>query len=282
MLTFQNQPPELWNEVAQLTAALRITEDAPPLNVEQNFFVKMFQHISYEVQHKILLLIAGQSENNLEHCRLVLLLMKRFPQAIPTHSPRLIETLVTGISEYQQHFRDILINETLPLIHHNPPVLPSSIVNRILAISFDFYIKKIRALSKLPAAESSGEDASADLWQRLLSILELCGRILKWEPFLTYDRALSKDAYWKKLYQIVSSTPPRPSENKQILFCATIVLMMAFQEYFRNCRVKVDDSVVEHILIEGFRDYGKYVIYKLFSNVYLYFENLELLPPRSI
>lgn len=86
ILTFQNQPTELWNEVTQLTAALRITEEAPPLTAEQNFYVKMFEHISYEVQHKILLLIAGQSENNLEHCRLILLLMKRFPQVIVTHS----------------------------------------------------------------------------------------------------------------------------------------------------------------------------------------------------
>lgn len=86
MLTFQNQPIdlELWNEVTQLTSALRIPEGST--TAEQEFYVKMFQHISYDVQHKILLLTASNSDNNLEHCKLILLLLKRFPQAIQTHS----------------------------------------------------------------------------------------------------------------------------------------------------------------------------------------------------
>lgn len=84
MLTFQNQPPELWNEVTQLTSALRIPEGGT--TSEQEFYVKMFQHISYEVQHKILLLTVNHSDNNLDHCKLILLLLKRFPQTIQTHS----------------------------------------------------------------------------------------------------------------------------------------------------------------------------------------------------
>ncbi len=86
VLTFQNQPPELWKEVTQLTSALRILEGAT--TTEQDFYVKMFQHISYEVQHKILLLTVNHSDNNLEHCKLMILLLKRFPQTIQTHSVR--------------------------------------------------------------------------------------------------------------------------------------------------------------------------------------------------
>lgn len=69
-----------------MTNALRIPEGtATP---EQEFYVKMFQYISYEVQHQILLLTAAHSNNNLDHCRLILLLLKRFPQAISTHAVR--------------------------------------------------------------------------------------------------------------------------------------------------------------------------------------------------
>lgn len=85
-MTFQNQPPELWTEVTQLTSALRILEGGT--TTEQEFYVKMFQHISYEVQHKILLLTVNHSDNNLDHCKLMLLLLKRFPQTIQTHSVR--------------------------------------------------------------------------------------------------------------------------------------------------------------------------------------------------
>lgn len=88
VMTFQNQPPELWKEVTQLTSALRILEGGT--TSEQDFYVKMFQHISYEVQHKILLLTVNHSDNNLDHCKLMLLLLKRFPQTIQTHSVRTI------------------------------------------------------------------------------------------------------------------------------------------------------------------------------------------------
>lgn len=89
VLTFQNQPADIWNEVSQLTSALRIPEGGT--TPEQEFYVKMFQHISYDVQHKILLLTATHSDNNLEHCKLILLLLKRFPQAIQTHSVNLVK-----------------------------------------------------------------------------------------------------------------------------------------------------------------------------------------------
>lgn len=83
-MTFQNQQLELWTEISKLTAALRVPEGGT--TPEQEFYVKMFQHISYDVQHKILLLTANHTDNNLDHCRLILLLLRRFPQAIPTHA----------------------------------------------------------------------------------------------------------------------------------------------------------------------------------------------------
>lgn len=94
-MTFQNQQPaELWKEVAKLTAALRAPEDKSNENTEDAFYIKMFQHISFEVQHNILLLTASNSDNQIENCRLILLLLKRFPQTISIHAPRLVETLI--------------------------------------------------------------------------------------------------------------------------------------------------------------------------------------------
>lgn len=85
VLTFKTPlPADIWNEILNLTSALRTPEGGTTEN--QEFFVKMFQHISYEVQHKILLLTANHSDNNMEHCKLILLLLRRFPQAIQTHS----------------------------------------------------------------------------------------------------------------------------------------------------------------------------------------------------
>ncbi|KAJ6635420.1 Integrator complex subunit 10 [Pseudolycoriella hygida] len=375
VMTFQNQPPELWKEVTQLTSALRILEGGT--TSEQDFYVKMFQHISYEVQHKILLLTVNHSDNNLDHCKLMLLLLKRFPQTIPTHSPtlkvetfrysynitdpkyidfnitklqslghtlymnvlkdnidlyaniricfeanknqyttefvnktisvcrlihdrryepllraihlslmeyspefinkcpiqkklyftrmenfqtdkippvwpeasakpRLLETLLQGINNHNQ-FREILIIEALPLINASPPELPSVMVNRIMAICFEYYICQM-------FKENCDLTTINEYWTKIFEVLDLCGRIMKWEPFLPYNRNVSKDIYWQRLIHIVSSTPPRPSENKQILFCATFLFTMALQEYMSSVRMKVDDVELDYVLVEGFKD----------------------------
>lgn len=84
ILTFKKQPTELWQEISQLMTALR----APETNnnkAEDKFYVEMFQHISYEVQNHILLSLKRDSDNSMEYCQFVLLLLKRFPQMTHVH-----------------------------------------------------------------------------------------------------------------------------------------------------------------------------------------------------
>lgn len=38
-----------------------------------------------EIQHKALIAAAEKSEDTSEHCRLVLLLLRRFPHTVPIH-----------------------------------------------------------------------------------------------------------------------------------------------------------------------------------------------------
>lgn len=83
ILTFQKQPSELWQEISQLMTALR----APETNnkAEDKFYVEMFQHISYDVQNHILLSLKRDSDNSMDYCQFVLLLLKRFPQMTHVH-----------------------------------------------------------------------------------------------------------------------------------------------------------------------------------------------------
>lgn len=87
MLTFQSQPPELRREISQLTTALRAPETVG--KKEEDFYVEMFQHISYEVQNRILLSLKRDSDNSLDYCQFVLLLMKKFPQMTHVHLVRI-------------------------------------------------------------------------------------------------------------------------------------------------------------------------------------------------
>lgn len=52
---------------------------------------------------------------------------------------------------------------------------------------------------------------------------------------------------------MASTAAQRPTDNKQIFFCATTLLIFSLQEYFLNIRQKIDGSEVEFILVEGFR-----------------------------
>lgn len=63
----------------------------------------MFQHVSYDVQHKILMLTVNHTENSLNQCKLLILVLKRFPQAAVTHSVSIFfknSTCVDGFSLY--------------------------------------------------------------------------------------------------------------------------------------------------------------------------------------
>ncbi|XP_062716544.1 integrator complex subunit 10 [Aedes albopictus] len=247
IMTFQNAhqtPASLLNEISLMTSALRVPEGTT--TPEQEFYVKMFQYISYEVQHKILLLTAAHSNNNLDHCRLILLLLKRFPQAISTHAPRLLETLVQNITI--PSFKEMLVQEAIPLVYNRPPDLPSKLVHQIMAVCFEYYLNQM-----LTETEDKARTI-ADCWRKIFEILEFCGTILKWEPFVPYKKGWSKDIYWQKIIQIVQSAPPRPSENKQILFCATIVFVLSLQDYINFSRLKGKDNEVEVILVEGLKD----------------------------
>lgn len=247
IMTFQNAhqtPANLLNEISLMTSALRVPEGTT--TPEQEFYVKMFQYISYEVQHKILLLTAAHSNNNLDHCRLILLLLKRFPQAISTHAPRLLDTLVQNITI--PSFKDMLVQEAIPLVYNRPPELPSKLVHQIMAVCFEYYLNQM-----LTETEDKARTI-ADCWRKIFEILEFCGQILKWEPFVPYKKGWSKDIYWQKIIQIVQSAPPRPSENKQILFCATIVFVLSLQEYINYSRLKGKDNEIEVILVEGLKD----------------------------
>lgn len=160
----------------------------------------------------------------------------------------MLETLVQGIVANHLHFREMLLLEAVPLIMFKPPDLPSVVVNRIMSIAFDYYVNQ---MFKLDASGESGNSITD--WSKIFEILELCGKILKWEPFLPYNKMTSTNLYWERVIQIVSSAPPRPSENKQILYCATILFVLSLQEYMRNIKVRIDDADIEYILLEGFR-----------------------------
>ncbi|XP_035900736.1 integrator complex subunit 10 isoform X2 [Anopheles stephensi] len=230
-------PTNLLNEISLMTNALRIPEGCT--TPEQEFYVKMFQYISYEVQHQILLLTAAHSNNNLDHCRLIMLLLKRFPQAISTHAN------VTMPS-----FKEMLFNEAIPLVYNRAPDLAPKLVHRLMAVCFEYYLNQM-----LNDTEDRAR-TSTDCWKKIFEILDFCGKILKWEPFVLYKKSWSKDVYCQKIIHIYNLDPFRSTESKQILFCATIVFVLALQDYIGYSKLRSKDGTAETevILVEALKD----------------------------
>ncbi|XP_040151464.1 integrator complex subunit 10 [Anopheles arabiensis] len=239
-------PTSLLNEISLMTNALRIPEGCT--TPEQEFYVKMFQYISYEVQHQILLLTAAHSNNNLDHCRLILLLLKRFPQAISTHAPRLLETLIQNVAI--PSFKEMLFNEAIPLVYNRAPELAPKHVHRLMAVCFEYYLNQM-----LSDTEDRAR-TSADCWKKIFEILDFCGKMLKWEPFVLYKKSYSKDVYWQKIIHIYKLDPFQSTESKQILFCATIVFVLALQDYIGYSKLRSKDGITDTdvILVEALKD----------------------------
>lgn len=72
--------------------------------------------------------------------------------------------------------------------------------------------------------------------------------MLKWEPFLPYVKTYNKDIYWQKLVQLISQGA-RQAECKQIMFCSTIVFILALQDYISSIKIREADSEIQFVLI---------------------------------
>uniref|UniRef100_A0A1B0GG98 Integrator complex subunit 10 n=1 Tax=Glossina morsitans morsitans TaxID=37546 RepID=A0A1B0GG98_GLOMM len=241
ILTFQNQNVELWEEVNELTSALRAPENE--ITPTQEFYVKMFQHVSYDVQHKILMLTVNNTENSLNQCKLLLLVLKRFPQALVTHSPRLLEMIADGMKQNPQKYQDLLVEEALPLFYHKSLDLPAGLVCRIFTTSLEYYIRQIIDEIKCDTNE---------IWKKIFQVLLLCGQIQRWEVFLPFNKNWGQDVYWDKLIEIVSSSA---AGSTQVLFYATTLFIYSLHCYIKNCDTRPDEIQLNHVLVEGFTNW---------------------------
>uniref|UniRef100_A0A1I8M5R8 Integrator complex subunit 10 n=1 Tax=Musca domestica TaxID=7370 RepID=A0A1I8M5R8_MUSDO len=232
----------LEEEISELTNALKNENE---ITSQQEFYVKMFQHVSYEVQHKILMMTVNNTENSLNQCKLLLLVFKRFPQAAVTHSPRLLEMIADGMKQNPQKYQEMLVEEALPLIYHKTPDLATNpnLVCRLFTISLEYYIRQILDEVKCD---------TNDIWKKIFQVLMLCGKIQRWEAFLPFNKSWGQNVYWDKLIEIVSTSP---AGSNQVLFYATTLFIYSLHCYIKNCNTRPEEVEINHVLVEGFSDW---------------------------
>ncbi|KAH8303842.1 hypothetical protein KR018_011622 [Drosophila ironensis] len=237
---FPNQHSDLWLEINALTSALRNECESSP---EQEFYLKMYKHLTPEVQHNVFMHTINNSGDNLEQCiGIYILMFNKFPQSVFTQAPRLLEMLAEAIKTEPETYQRVLVEEVLPLIQHQPPELPPVLACSLYTSSLEFFLRQIM-----------DEGDNSDAWKQVFKVLMICGQMMGWEPFLPFSKNLNQNVYWEKLVDILSSSP---AGSNQVLFYATTLFIYSLHGYIHSCRVRIEDTDVSHVLVEGFMEWA--------------------------
>lgn len=228
---------ELWIEVEMITSALRA--EGENIGQEKQFLRKLFTKLASEMQHQLLVMSADRCDDTMEHCHLLLLLFNKFPQSIVSHGPRLIETLLSAEkhSHSSNHpvncYRKLLVSELLPLLGDTNIELSSKLLYRLINKAIEFYLYSLMS----PATGIQDSDSRGnDIWFKLFQILDLAGRHLKWDPYLTtIGESWNRESYWQKVLSFCqmnkSSNVDEHVFTKQLLYCLTTLFLNSLYDY---------------------------------------------------
>ncbi|CAN0370659.1 unnamed protein product [Lampetra fluviatilis] len=138
---FPEKPP-LWREINCITSALR----AENPDAQTQFLRCVFECLPAPVQCDVLYKSAEQQYGALQQAEAVMLLLRRFPDAVVQHGVKLAETLLDSEKQEGQNsptgcFRKLFVCELLPVILGNPDVcLPRPLLYKYLLKAAEFYI----------------------------------------------------------------------------------------------------------------------------------------------
>lgn len=236
---------DIWKEIETVTACLR-SEQCDP---DTEFLCQMFQHIPQELQHRLLIMTADHSEDTMEHCKLLLLLLRRFPQTIATHGPRLVETLLTA--EKHSHpgravngFRRLLACDALPLLGASTVELNPRLSLRLLCKAVEFYLAYI---------QQPQDSQIQNPWDRLFQVVELIGKKLGWELSSIFAMPWNREAYCDKLQQYAVVHGAGLCEElivRQLLISTVVVLLRILNEH----SLLINNDETMYCLVEAFAE----------------------------
>ncbi|XP_059473070.1 integrator complex subunit 10 [Neocloeon triangulifer] len=226
------QEPLIWQEVQALT---KPNNNDP----EASFLQDMFSHIPQEVQQSVLVATADRTEDKMEQCRILLLLLKKFPHTAPHHAPKLVELLLDAekrekpgfINSYQK----FLVVQVLPIIGENSSIMLSQmLVFKLLHKAIDLYCTLLLHPSRehnLTDEEREVAGSIADPWEGLFSVQESLGHKLGWNLSTPSPMGSNKEIYFQKLRHFAQSRSLDANQIKELVYCSTTFLLLCLYEY---------------------------------------------------
>ncbi|RZF44932.1 hypothetical protein LSTR_LSTR013122 [Laodelphax striatellus] len=228
------EEPSIWEEVTNITVSLQAEQPTP----EQLFLKEMFSYLTPDIQQQLLLVTANRTSNTLEHCHLMLLLLRSFPLTTIQYGNGLLDTLMTaeqmnyGNNPVNQ-FRKILVTDLIPLLI--PVQLPVPVIYRLLRTTVEFYIsyifKGVTEIEGLPESECRIENP----WKCLMGTFEEIVKKLGWELSSIFSNSWNKDAACQRISQFVHIHGIRLIEDGQLVmqvaYCTFLLFLNALYEY---------------------------------------------------
>lgn len=156
-------------------------------------------------------------------------------------------------------YRKLLVCDLLPLLGmDNVTVeLNQKLLFKLLHKAIEFYLF---CSGMLPNNGQEIDFKIDDCWAKLYSILELIGKHLGWERYLTNLGATwTKESYWQKILtfcQSPSFNVEDHSNAKQILYCATIFFLNCLNDYNISLAPESAPGQIQttYLLVEAFVD----------------------------
>lgn len=264
----KNFPNEtlLWLEMQAVADALQQNSQVN----STEFYWNLFSELSVKVQHEMLLAVAEHSEDTMEHCCLMVLLLSKFPDKVLNHGTQLIDTLFAAEKHghYQSpvnQYRKLLVCDVMPVILNSMEIqIPPKQMFRLLQKSIEFYICYI-VQSSWKEAQTSRKDEKHtidrpidDPWDQLFHLLEAAGKKLEWELADIFSTVVGSEGLWQRIVSFIQKRPYMSlgepgginefssssscqalnlsddyvlAQNKQVFFCATVIFLYSLYHY---------------------------------------------------
>ncbi|RWS17450.1 integrator complex subunit 10-like protein [Dinothrombium tinctorium] len=241
--------------------------------VNSSFYRQLFESLSSDLQHKLLVFVVNSCREISDICQLTLLMLKKFPERINEHGLKLINILTSSESyDSQNHppkyYQQLLVFDVLPVILSPKSNLEISEqqLYKLLEKTISLYVD-LNINGHLPNCEASEKTNNLD--SRFINIFYLIARKLEWE-LIIFD-AINHNSYitesveiqYQKIltfYQSISVLSIGDGANapidlsasnanlnsnydeksiKQVLYTVVILFVMCLSKYTRETAGKL-------------------------------------------
>ena len=169
---------KLLDEVHMLMKVLRKKNpESECAEGEDKFYLDMFDNISCDHQKKMIRFAADKASDPLDHCKLMLVLLRKFSEEVSVLGEKLIETINTAenrevgqVGDPLNQFRTILCTEILPTVLSDPRV---QVDQKLLGANLLRVQEYVMASALRPGPGA---------WSLLYNIMASISRLLSWLP----------------------------------------------------------------------------------------------------